>query len=118
MAFLTTPEVKQDAKTTARFSNTDTPLWIGSAAQGELIGYRAMASNQVKKNLGAGTDEHGIVFGVWSELLIGEWGAVQITVDPYTKAGQDVTRVIARAFVDIDLRHPQAFCTGAGLVPA
>lgn len=115
MAFATTPEVKQDAKTTARFSSTDTPLWIGSAAQGELIGYRAVASNQVSKVLGAGTNEHGIVFGVWSELLIGEWGAVQITVDPYTKAGQDVTRVIARAFVDIDLRHPQAFCTGSGL---
>jgi HK97 family phage major capsid protein len=87
---------------------------IGSAAQGELIVYRAVASNQVSKTLGSGSD-HGIVFGVWSELLIGEWGAVQVTVDPYTKAGQDVTRVLARAFVDIDLRHPQAFCTGATL---
>lgn len=115
MAYVTTPEVKQDAMTTQVFASTNgAPVWTGSAADGSMAGYRAVASNQVSKTLGVGSD-HGIVFGVWPELLIGEWGALSLTVDPYTLAGQDVVRIIARQFADIDLRHPQSFCTASTL---
>lgn len=116
IAFVLTPETAGDAMRTARFSSTDTPLYTGTFSEGQLIGYRALVTNQLAKNLGAGTNEHGILAGVWSQLLIGEWGGMALTVDPYTLAAQDVVRLIVRSFVDINTRYPQSFAKGTGLI--
>jgi HK97 family phage major capsid protein/HK97 family phage prohead protease len=118
IAFAMTPEAVNKAAQTQRFSSTDTPLYTGTFAAGQLIGYRAEVSNQLSKvmlnSAATGGSEHGILCGVWSQYLIGEWGALQLTVDPYTLAGQDVVRLIARLFVDMDVRHPESFCKGTG----
>ena len=123
MAFLTTPEVKQDAKTTQIFSSTNgAPLWIGGAHDGEMAGYRAVASNQVSKVMlltaATGGSQHGCIFGDWSNLLIGEWGSVALKVDAITLAGQDDVRIIVRQFVDVDVRHPEGFAVSTGLTVA
>ncbi len=117
IAFAITPEVMSKAMQVARFSSTDTPLYQGTTQDGQLIGYRAVVSNQLSKVLGAGTNEHGILAGVWPSVLIGEWGGMSLTVDNLTLAGQDLVRVIPRMFVDIDFDHPEAFAKGTGLIP-
>jgi HK97 family phage major capsid protein len=118
IAFAMTPEAVNKASQTQRFTSTDTPIYTGTFANGSLIGYRAEVSNQLSKvmlaSAATGGSEHGIVCGAWSQFLIGEWGSLQLTVDPYTKAGQDVVRLIARLFVDFDVRHPESFCKGTG----
>lgn len=114
MAYLTTPGVKGKAKQTQEFSGTNgVAVWHGA----EMNGYRAEASNQVSSTLGAGTNEHGILFGVWSELLIGEWGAMELLPDPFTLAAQGLIRVISFLMADINARHAAAFAKGTGLVP-
>jgi HK97 family phage major capsid protein len=118
IAFAMTPEAVNKAAQTQRFTSTDTPLYTGTFGSGQLIGYRAEVSNQLSKvmlaSAATGGSEHGIVVGVWSQYLIGEWGSLALTVDPYTLAGQDVVRVIPRLFVDMDVRHPESFCKGTG----
>jgi hypothetical protein len=79
-----------------------------------MNGYRAEASNQVSKTLGGGS-EHGIVFGVWSQLIVGEWGAVEIITDPYALKKQGMIEVTEFLMVDIALRYAEAFCKGTGL---
>lgn len=114
MAYLTTPGVKGKAKQTAELANTvNQAIW----RDGEMNGYRAEASNQVAKNLGAGTNEHGIILGAWSEMLIGEWGAMEIITDPYRLKKQGMIEVTSFCMVDINLRHAESFCKGTGLVP-
>lgn len=115
MAYATTPEVRGNAKTTEKASNTAQFLWTGSVREGEMNGFRAMASNQIKKDLGAGSDEHGIIFGVWSELYIGEWGALEIIVDPYTLKKQGLIEVTSHVMADVGLRHAEAFAKGTAL---
>ncbi len=117
IAFAITPETMSKAMQVARFSSTDTPLYTGTTTDGQLIGYRAAVSNQLSKVLGVGTNEHGILCGVWPSVLIGEWGGMALTVDNLTLAGQDVVRIISRMFVDIDFDHPEAFAKGTGLIP-
>lgn len=113
-AYLTTPEVRGTAKQTAVLSNTIArALW----EDGQMNGYRAEVSNQVSKTLGAGSD-HGILFGCWDQLIIGEWGAVELLTDPYTKMGQAMIRVFAFLMVDVAVRHPEAFCKGTYLKSA
>ncbi|HEX7958087.1 MAG TPA: phage major capsid protein, partial [Pyrinomonadaceae bacterium] len=120
MGYLTTPGVRGAAKTTQKFTGTNgEAVWTGSAGQGEMNGYRAEVSTQVSKTmLGSaptGGTEHGIAFGVWSELLVGEWGAMEILTDPYTLAGKGLIRLVLFLMVDMGYRHPEAFSKGTGL---
>jgi hypothetical protein len=73
-----------------------------------------MASNQLKV-LGTGAD-HGILFGVWEELLIGEWGAIELIVDPYSKKKQALIEVTIHTMVDVACRYGEAFSKGTTLV--
>lgn len=116
MAYLATPETKAAAKKAQRFSSTDTPVWTGGMV-GEMNGYPAYATNQLSKVLGAGTNEHGIVFGAWSQAIVGDWGAIDMTVDTVTKARQGVINVTGFHLVDFAVRHPESFCKGTGLIP-
>lgn len=112
MAYLTTPGVRGAAKTTQKFTGTNgMAIWEGN----EMNGYRAEASTQVRSNMGAGTNEHGIVFGVWPQVIVGEWGAMEILTDPYTLAGRGLIRLVLFLMADVALRYPEAFSKGTGL---
>lgn len=93
---------------------------VASAAGSDMIwakdntinGYWAKATNQVPSNLVKGSSGavcSAILFGNWRELLIAEWGALDLTVDPYTLADKGLIRVISTQLVDINLRHVQSF---------
>ena len=120
MAYATTPEARGNLKTVEKATGTAQFIWQEGepSVDGSVNGYKAFASNQFRKDLGVGTNEHGIIFGVWDQLLIGEWGAIEIMVDPYTLGGQAL--VVVRLFMhaDVALRNPEAFCIGTALVPA
>jgi HK97 family phage major capsid protein len=113
IAYVTTPGVKAVAKTTQRFTSTDTPLWTGGI-DGEMNGYAAHASNQILTTLGAGSD-HGMVLGAFSQAIVADWGALELVVDPYTKARQGNVNVTGIQFVDFAVRHPEAFCKATTL---
>jgi len=79
-------------------------------AVGSVNGYNMTRSNQVSKTgtKGTGTGLSSVLFGNWSDLLIGEWGALNLQVDPYT-AGVGNIKVNALQFVDCGIRHPASF---------
>jgi HK97 family phage major capsid protein len=118
MGYVTTPGIRGAAKTIEKATGTAQFLWTGGVEGGELNGFRALASNQVKKNLGTGQNEHGILFGCWEHLLVGEWGALELIVDPLTLAGQGMIVVTVYVIADIGIRYPEAFSKGTGLVLA
>ena len=77
-----------------------------------INGYHAYSTNQVPSNLVKGTSGavcSAILYGNWAELLIAEWGALDITTDPYSLADKGLIRVISTQLVDINLRHVQSF---------
>ena len=53
--------------------------------------------------------EYGIVFGNWADLLIGQWGALELMVDPYTKADQALVRIIVNSYWDATPRRSASF---------
>jgi HK97 family phage major capsid protein len=89
-------------------------IWSGKITEGQVAGYTAIASNQIASNLGTGTDEHGVVFGNWDDVIIGTWGAMEIVVDPYRLKKQGMIELTSFEMVDIALRHPESFCKGTG----
>lgn len=100
-------------------STTGQYLWsngggVGDGAPSTLKGLPYAESQQLRSNLTKGTSSgvcSELIFGNWRELLIAEWGVVELMVNPYDSVGFTNGDVIIRAFqsLDIGLRHPASF---------
>lgn len=114
LAFATTPGMAGKLAQTVVAASTDTRMiWGGALNDGNLAGYKAVASSQVSAVLGGGS-EHGLIFGNWNDLMIGMWGALELVVDPYAKKKQGMIEVTSFQLCDIALRHPGSFCKATG----
>lgn len=66
---------------------------------------RVVDSNQVKDETGA----HPLIFGNWSDLIVGYWSGVDILANPYTDASKGGLRLHAFLDADIAVRHAESF---------
>lgn len=115
LAYLTNARVRGKLKQTEKFATAGQPVWErgdpGDPTGGAVNGYRGAVSNQVPSNLtkGSGTNLSAIIFGNFRDLMIGEWGELEITADPYALG--DSGGLVLRAFLDADVavRHPESF---------
>jgi HK97 family phage major capsid protein/HK97 family phage prohead protease len=99
--YVTTPAVAALMMAEQRFSNTDTPLWVGNIWDGQMAGYRAMASNQMSSAT--------MLFGDWSDLIWAEWGVLEVEVNPYASFAAGIIGVRALYTMDVGLRYAGAF---------
>lgn len=91
-----------------RFTSTDTPLWDGNIMDGSLVGFRAMASEQLASG--------NLIFGSWDEVVIGEWGVLELATDTGgTRFNAAQVGIRAMWMVDVMLRYPQAFVVSTNL---
>jgi HK97 family phage major capsid protein len=123
MAYLTTPGIRGVAKQTETFPDVSgAPIWTGGVRDGEMNGYKAAASTQVRTDLGATPtptpSEHGLVFGAWGEMLVGEWGMLELIVDPFSGKKQGIIEVSSFQMADVQFRHAEAFAKATGLTLA
>lgn len=51
-------------------------------------------------------------YGDWSNLAIGQFGAIDLTVDSYSQATKGVVRLVINAFFDAKVLRPESFVTG------
>lgn len=114
LAFATTPGMAGKLAQTVVAASTDTRMiWSGALNDGNIAGYKAVATNQVSAVLGGGS-EHGLIFGNWADAMIGMWGALEIVVDPYAKKKQGMIEVTSFQLCDVALRHVGSFCKATG----
>ena len=109
MGYLTNAKVRGKLKSTQKVATYgDDFVW----EDGIVNGYNATVSNQVPSNLTKGTSSgvcSAILFGNFADLIIGQWGALDLTVDPYTGSTSGTVRVVALQDVDIAVRHAESF---------
>lgn len=95
--------------------STGRPLWQTSLIEGRpdlLNGYRVVDSTLVPSNLTKGTSNtcSAFIFGDWSELLIGEWAAVEVLSNPYGSGfSSGGIQIRALQNLDITVRRKNAF---------
>ncbi|WP_288319802.1 phage major capsid protein [uncultured Parasutterella sp.] len=80
---------------------------------GEVNGYAVGRSNQVRGGLtkGTATTCNEIYFGNWADLLVGEWGFLEIDVNRYGDSWKSGgVEIRALQSIDIAVRHPKSFC--------
>lgn len=56
--------------------------------------------------------QNTLAYGDWSQLYIGQWGAIDLTVDPYTKAANGQVRLVINAFFDYKVVRDGAIVLG------
>jgi len=112
LGWMVTPGVRGYFRKTLRLAGSSVPIFVWEENRAdELRGYKAFASNNVPSTLtkGSKNDCHAIILGNWSDLMIGEWGVIEIIVDPYRLKKQGVIEVTSFVMVDVAVRHPVAF---------
>jgi HK97 family phage major capsid protein len=120
LGYLTTPGVRGFLKTTEKATNTGMFVWNDGAMPtdpmdpriDEMNGYRAYVSTQVPSDLtkGSGTNLHAVLFGNFEELLIGQWGGLDLVVDPYSLKKKAQIEMTVNTWWDIAVRHAASFC--------
>ena len=98
MGWVTTPAIKALMRNTKKDTGSGIFLWDDDNT---VNGYKAMVSNQITAQY--------VLFGVWSQLVIGMWGGLDITVDPYTNSTSGTLRIVALQDVDVACRYGKAF---------
>lgn len=88
-------------KTTAKANNQ---AIFAVDPDGTMNGYRTIVSNQATAGY--------LLFGNFSDLLIGMFGGLDLTVDPYTASTTGTVRVVALQSVDVAVRHAVSFALG------
>jgi hypothetical protein len=61
-----------------------------------------------------GGSSYGLVFGNWSDMIIGMWGALEMIPDPYAKKKQGLIELTTFQMTDVLLRHGESFVKATG----
>ena len=106
MAYIMNARMRGYLKTKTKFgSSTELTCW----EPGNTVnGYRTEITNQL------GNDD--VFFGNFADLLIGMWGGVDLTVDPYALSKSGGTRLVIFQDVDFALRRVESVCWGSSTV--
>ncbi|MCA0235462.1 MAG: phage major capsid protein [Bacteroidetes bacterium] len=111
LGYITTPGVAGYLKTEKRDVAGNGFIWEGPNRNATVNGYRALASNNVPKNLskGSGTNLHAMIFGNWADLIISQWGGIDLLVNPYTKGKDALVELIIHSWYDLGVAHNKSF---------
>lgn len=115
LSYLTTPAIAGLLKTKEKASNTAQFIWMGpNNGQGSINGYNAYVSSLVPIVGGA----HYMYFGNWRKLMIGQWGGLEITTDPYTRLKEATLQVVLNTWHDVAVEHGPAFSFSSSVHPS
>tara|TARA_R100000742_G_C4279648_1_gene104973 strand:+ start:5383 stop:6660 length:1278 start_codon:yes stop_codon:yes gene_type:complete len=87
---------------------------------GTMNGHRCLITNNISDACTAGGaattggSETGILFGMWSDLVVGQFGnALDVVVDPYSQSINGEIRIVINSFWDSAFRRTGSFCRGS-----
>ena len=95
--FIVSPSAKGTLKTTLKDAGVSGYLMEGN----EVNGYNTLCTSAVPSK--------GLVFGCFEDYVIGQWGGIDLTVDPYTQAANGKVRLVINAYFDAKPRRTESF---------
>ena len=108
ISILTTPGIKSLFKNTKIDSGSGIMVW----SDNEINGYRAISTNYMPSTLTKGSTSgtcHAILMGAFNQLVVGQFGALDIIMDPYTLAKNGAIQLVVNSYWDVMVRYPKAF---------
>ena len=111
LGFLTNPKVKAKLASTAKVSSTDSHMILGDPWNA-LYGYPLAVTTNVPSDLTKGSTNgtcSAMIFGDFSQLIMGMWNTPDVLVDPYTNGNKGTVRIVVLQEIDLAVRHAQSF---------
>jgi HK97 family phage major capsid protein len=107
MAYITNAKGRGLAKTTVRTATYGEQMIMENMT---INGYPVYVSNGVPKLTDFSTTTGtGFIFGNWSDLIIGQWGGYDLTVDPYSQAIYANVRLVINCYFDAKAARTESF---------
>lgn len=97
--FIVSPDAKYILRNTAVGGTKSDFKMIMS--DGEIDGIPTLCTNAVASK--------GIILGNFNDLVIGQWGGIDLTVDPYTQAANGKIRLVVNAYFDAKAQRADSF---------
>jgi len=119
LAYLVNTATRGKLKKTAVVSGQTAKVWAGG--ESPLNEYPTGVSNQVPSTLVKGSSGavcSAIIFGNWNDLVLCQWGGLDLVVDPYTQATSNLIRLVANTYADCGVRHAESFAAMADALTA
>ena len=110
LRFLTNPKVKAKLSQTAKVGSTDS-VTILDDPWASMYGYGMEVTSNVPSDLtkGTGSALSALIFGDFSQLMIGLFSTADILIDPYTGGSAGTVRIRVMQEVDTAVRHAESF---------
>ena len=109
LSYILHPSLVGKAKTKVKDASGAGGFIFAGNGDGQLNGYRALRTNNLPKELGDASDEFGIVFGNWADYFLGQWGGIELLVDPYTQALSGTVRLITNSYWNMGFIRKESF---------
>jgi len=100
MKYIMSPSAKAGFRNMAKSTKSNELVMQG----GEIDGTPVLVSSNVSTTQ--------FVYGDFSNLAIGQFGGIDLVVDPYTKAAEGQVRLVVNAYFDAVVLRPVAFAIG------
>lgn len=114
LAYLLNPKLKAALKTKSKDAGSGRFIIDNN----ELDGYKFVSTSLVPAGDDGGTAVYPLIFGDFSQLFIGQWGAVSFLVNPYSEDLADSVRVTVNTHADVQIANPEAFAINGFLTNA
>lgn len=93
--YIVSPSIKAKLKTTSKDKGSGRFVM----ENGEVDGLPVLTTSACK----------GLVVGNWADYVVAQWGAIDLTIDPYSQATNGKVRLVVNAYFDAKPRRKEAF---------
>lgn len=110
--YLTNAKVRRQLKETAIEAGDAARVWSLIDKETPLNSYQAEVTNLVPSDLTKGTATSvcsAIIHGNFNDLIVGQWGGLEVMPNEYTKMKEGITEMIVNAYIDTLVTRPASF---------
>ena len=117
LKFLGNPKLTSKLRRVLK-SSADTSSNFILENDNSILGYDYLSSTLVPSDLtqGSGSGLSAMIFGDFSQLMLGFYSGVDVIVDPYTGSAAGTTRLAFFQDLDVALRHGESFSCKKDLI--
>jgi len=111
LGYLLHPKLKAALKTIKKDAGSGRFLFEGT----QIDATNTLVSSLVPVLDAAGTDVYPLIYGDFSQMVIGQWGSINVTVNPYSADLSDSVRLVLNTHADMQVANEKAFAKNAFL---
>lgn len=106
LAYIMHPSLVGKAKTKVKDASGAGGFVFGNDGAGMMNGYKVLRTNNIG---GDASEGFHAIYGNWNDFFIGQWGAIEILVDPYTQATRGMVRLVVNSYWNMGVIREESF---------